>query len=581
MANPMESRAEEFQQLQREYRHMELNRKAYADESHQLLRKQQQSIAKLRRENDALKSQMTLELRQKTKPLSDAQNEKVAKLQDEADAYADAVDREKSSAAVLQDQIKRLRREILRKRKEMGGVHAARDNQVMVQKQMSILENRLDKALVKFNEVLASNKALRQRIDHLRRERVVFDDIYRKLEKELSEKKRQMASVIEISNLSYEQRDAFQMEIAAIEQANRKEQLDFKEQIAELDLAIDSLILADPMHRSRRRLRNSSSVGELGRNASRGSTQQGSPGAGPASLSLEEEAKIKAEVEQWNRQLEQDRAEVETSEKRVQNFEEAFNKIRAATGIQDVEELVRTFIKNEDQNFSLFNYVNEQTNDLEKLEEEIQQLREEETRHAQESGEDANQHKALLDELDARLASTKEAVEKYEKRCVGAQSTLDRLKSAIERCFKSIECSPETVADASVTDTNMMSFLGTCEQRTYDLLQAYAFVQRRERERQTKLAEGDAREDAGYDKEVAERRLQESRTGVMHMLCAGPSTPMGHDLIHVNPPKLEDCNDVDIDGDDEEERPLTREELKARTRHVVPKRAARPVPRKR
>lgn len=39
---------------------------------------------------------------------------------------------------------------------------------------------------------------------------------------------------------------------------------------------------------------------------------------------------------------------------------------------------VRTFIKNEEQNFSLFNYVNEQTNEIEKLEEAIQQLREEE-----------------------------------------------------------------------------------------------------------------------------------------------------------------------------------------------------------
>ena len=48
------------------------------------------------------------------------------------------------------------------------------------------------------------------------------------------------------------------------------------------------------------------------------------------------------------------------SVERIQNFEEAYNKIKSATGITDIEELVRTFIKNEDHNFSLFNYVNEQ-----------------------------------------------------------------------------------------------------------------------------------------------------------------------------------------------------------------------------
>lgn len=45
-------------------------------------------------------------------------------------------------------------------------------------------------ALVKFNESLAYNKNLRERIDTLRRERVVFDSIYKKLERELHEKKK-------------------------------------------------------------------------------------------------------------------------------------------------------------------------------------------------------------------------------------------------------------------------------------------------------------------------------------------------------------------------------------------------------
>ena len=54
----------------------------------------------------------------------------------------------------------------------MGGVNAARDNQRMIQKQVRILENRLDKALIKFNEALANNKSLREQIDNLRQERV-------------------------------------------------------------------------------------------------------------------------------------------------------------------------------------------------------------------------------------------------------------------------------------------------------------------------------------------------------------------------------------------------------------------------
>jgi len=75
----------------------------------------------------------------------------------------------------------------------MGGVNAAKDNFSMIQKQIRILENRLDKALVKFNEAIAHNKSLRDTIDDLRRERIVFENIYRKMERELQDRKQQVS----------------------------------------------------------------------------------------------------------------------------------------------------------------------------------------------------------------------------------------------------------------------------------------------------------------------------------------------------------------------------------------------------
>merc|ERR1719259_680270 len=81
-----------------------------------------------------------------------------------------------------------------------GGINASLDNAKAVQKQIRILENRLDKALQKFNEAIASNRGLREQIDTLRRERVVFDDIYKKLDNELVQKKREMATIIEQAN---------------------------------------------------------------------------------------------------------------------------------------------------------------------------------------------------------------------------------------------------------------------------------------------------------------------------------------------------------------------------------------------
>lgn len=58
-------------------------------------------------------------------------------------------------------------------------------------------------------------------LSQLRRERVVFENVYRKMERELQERKKKMAEIIEVSNQAYEQRDTFQMEIAAVEQVHK------------------------------------------------------------------------------------------------------------------------------------------------------------------------------------------------------------------------------------------------------------------------------------------------------------------------------------------------------------------------
>lgn len=65
--------------------------------------------------------------------------------------------------------------EIAKEKARLGGVNAGAENQNALVKQIKILENRLDKANQKFNEAIAVNKNLRQTIDSLRRERVIFD----------------------------------------------------------------------------------------------------------------------------------------------------------------------------------------------------------------------------------------------------------------------------------------------------------------------------------------------------------------------------------------------------------------------
>ena len=543
MNDSSDLRVVELQQLQREYRHMELNRRAYAEESQLVLRKQQSTIDKLRKDNEMIKGELAIMMRSTNRNVSSNQQEIISKLQDQGDRMATSVDFEKRNIQTLEEQIHIMKQKVLQQRKSMGGVNASKENYHMIQKQIRILENRLDKSLIKFNEAIAHNKTLRDNIDDLRRERVVFENIYRKMEKELQDKKQKMAEIIEVSNQSYEQRDSYQMEVAAIEQANRKEQEEFEEQIVELGRMLETELKLPATSRP-------------GTNSGTGMFTATLPNASDDDMK---------KSGTWNQNAE--KMDVLASYERVQNFEEAFNKIKAATGITDIDELVKTFIKNEDHNFSLFNYVNEQNNEIEKLDEQIQNLREEERKFAYESGADV--------ELEAKLQNSESMAEKYEIRCQDLQRIIESLKRGIQSIYDKIEVDEDSFVDPTVTESNMVYYLGVVEQQANSILKSYAEV------RQALLAPQGRPTTPGVEEdkdEAADRERDRHPTlsvvptspgkasTLQSVLGVGPKVPMGQELLHVNPPKLDDYqSDDDEDDDDDDTRPLTRDELKART----------------
>ena len=232
-------RHEEFKELHRKFQHLEQNRKAYVKESSKTISRQQKLIDKLRKDNEYLKNQYKDLTR---KPRDSISHTQMLDLNEQVDIYAEKVSLEKERVAELSKHTKLMKRKLLQVRKEMGGVNAARENHRMVQKQMHILENRLDKALVKFTKVLAENKDLRKTIDDMRKERNTFDELHKKLENELTLKKSQMADIIESSNQAYEIRDRARRDISDIERQNDIEQASHNDMIMELDRIHDKIM---------------------------------------------------------------------------------------------------------------------------------------------------------------------------------------------------------------------------------------------------------------------------------------------------------------------------------------------------
>ena len=217
-----------------------------------------------------------------------------------------------------------------------------------------------------------------------------------------------MAIVIEQSNQAYEQRDKAQLEIAAIEQADRKDEDAHHQQMNEL---------SDELEDINQQLLNSSKRNQQ-----------------PVLVDPAEEERKIAERREAARANEIARAEEEYAQQRkerMQNFEEAFRKISGATGISDVDELVRVFIENEEQNFSLFRYMNEQTAEIERLEDEINVLQEEGERCRAKQGDNANDKEEIM-EIERQIKATEEQTAIYSLKCEESQKLLDEAKDEIK-----------------------------------------------------------------------------------------------------------------------------------------------------
>jgi len=456
----------------------------------------------------------------------------LSKLQDQADNFTRKIEIERRKIEELDRQLSTTSKRILDQKLKLGGLNAVRDNNRHLEKQIRTLENKLEKAKVKFNEILSKNKNVREEVDNIRRERVVYQTVYKKLDKELVDKKAQMDDIVTDSKKAFEAREMAQREISDLRDKAEKEQEKFEREWKELGKMIEE----------ERRAKDK-----------RQNTQE--PTEFRGALSVEEEEKLKKKIVKNSWGILKDKASQQATMDKIHSYEEAFEKIQEATGINDIDALVQSFVDAEEKNYNLWNYVNELRSESEKLEEQVVDLRNEIEKYKGQGANSENQRKKILEDLEMRLVKAEEKVNVYEGKHTSAVKSLEVLRTGILALFNKIGCkiegSEDILGEEGVTEANMMQYLGMIEQRVNEILQTFLSAQ----------APG------GPDPSVGAATLQSIITGSTKKDAGSSKAP-----ISIVPPS---AGTDESDEDDEEEnfvdddRPLSRDELRQRTMQVL------------
>ena len=513
--------------------------------------RQREHVESMRHDNEILKLDLTKEGREARRSQSTGAAADIGRLQQQAAMYIKKIETERSKIEELDRMIAKYQERIIDQKTRLGGVNAAQINNQLIQKQIKVLENRMDKCLMKFNETMAQNKVLRQRIDEYRRERVVFDGIYKKLERELHEKKKEMAAIIEDSKNAYQARDKSQSEMVALQQLSEKERTDFEMEFKDLgELIKQQHIMLEQIRLKQFERTADRPLLTAGNSSNQNNTMNESNSLGDDKAMIAFQGndnwdRSPGKSDHHSKHRNNARADVQAlSQEKIHSHEDALNRIQEATGIYDINELVTRFLEAEEQNFSLFNYVNDINSEIERLEHSITDMRNQIEKYRGQGASTDTQRKKALRSLEDKLQRTDRKAEEYENRHNKALKTITQLKNGIHSIFTRIGAAStsveEVLGNQGVTESNMMQYLGIIEQRTSEILQAYAASQ------------------VGLP---PEQSLQLPFVTIDNSAAK---------KISIQPPSYDDVNseeEEDGDGGENEnldERPLTRQELDKR-----------------
>lgn len=507
--DPLEAQLEaqmELSHLQRQYRCLRNDRRMYTDETENTLRKQKITIEALIKEKKELEAMMHVASSRQNEKFDQRNVGKLVELLERETQAQEELKKEKEAIAGVDEKVAAMREKINQQSKKMGGSKDVyQEKHVANMKLTRILENRLDEMTKKFSIALTGNLKLREHINHVEGQKARFLDLHKRLQAELIEGKKEIDRISEVATTHFTIRDEAQHRMASLRERADREMAVYNAEIKDVKRILEH----------DRKLRKFMTTKAEDR----------------ASI-LEDELMVRA-IKKYEAQL--NGLQQETSK-----FEEIFDKIKEATGIEDTDTLVESFIENEDCNFALYNYVNNMNTEIENLKDDIRRLKDE-IELIKKEGVDSDVHrKEILNELEQKMVEVTDELTLVNKEYKASRRQLELLKPKVESVFNSIECDRSSIAEllgigVSIDDNNIMQYLGIIEQKCNELLQNKAL------EKIKKLNE------SGGD------------ISVDGLQGAGPQPAHGNFLIV--PPPIEDDSDQAWHCNDA--KPLTVEEVQA------------------
>ncbi|TPP57009.1 Coiled-coil domain-containing protein 63 [Fasciola gigantica] len=373
--------------------------------------------------------------------------EDLVNLAENKDWLQEQINVEKAKHIDLDAKIRAIEKKLKELKLKTGGTAGTEEMLQRVRCKLTTLENRLVHVLKTYNDSVGNNMKLRSEIDTLRLQRSNFDQIYRKLDQTLSKQRAAIARLIEATSQAYEQREDAAQRIQQLTEKAEKDTQQHNNEMKELVRLIDH----------DRKLKTFMKIKATER---------------------QEDPQLTAWKAKRVQEADERRAEVD---RLIDNYEQAFDRMLEVMDENNTDNLVQSFLEKEDRNFALFNYVSETNAEIERLNEENENLANEISSYQSRMAKVVGVQREALTEWQNTNEKAKEQQGTTETRLTSTTETLDTVCELVSSLVAKLGCDTTMLtrrlaSSEAVTQANLLDYLNLIEEQVNKLLLVRQFI---------------------------------------------------------------------------------------------------------
>ncbi|KER31177.1 hypothetical protein T265_02503 [Opisthorchis viverrini] len=409
---------EEYDRLQNQLRNIQNERQRQTNEANVKIGRYNSEIELLEAENRELNMLLSLSNSSQNKKKDMKALEDLKQLLEQQEALQEKIDQTKAHHKQLDSEIRSLEKKICQKQQERAiqvkNEKEAGEEINQLEKRTLNMEANLHTKTSKFCETLANNDRTRGDIEKLLNERRMYVALHKRLTEKLNDINKMKAKLTQHAAAAFDQREEANTRIQTLKEKNEKDRLAYEAEVRELQRIIDynAQLQHFMLVKSNERL-------EWKQEAEERKRKHGATG----------------EIAQ--RQQRQ----------KLEEYEVSMSRIMTCTGKEDVSEMVKVYLVNEDQNFTTFNYVTEVNNQIEDLKAELERIRRDTDECQSNREEQQRQKHQIMHKYEVQMNSDKEASDAAELRTAQIRKILDQVKSQVKHLAQKLGCDTSKIVE--------------------------------------------------------------------------------------------------------------------------------------